>query len=145
MKMKLTEEQIKFLDKVCVGRWLLTPDGKIDNRNHVNMNDMNLTEIPVKFGRVDGQFFCNNNKLTTLKNCPDEVGWSYYISIRNNKLTEYFKTIKEEELIGIFDKLEWVEILHEYPFLINKVKPIMDRRKIKAFLNLYPHLKLYLE
>ena len=35
---------------------------------------MNLTTIPVKFGKVSGRFWCSNNKLTSLEGCPVEVG-----------------------------------------------------------------------
>jgi len=83
--MKLTEEQIKFLDDVCRGNWKLNSKGKVDVKGSVNMNSMDLTEIPVKFGRVEGWVDCAGNKLTTLKNCPDYVRED--INFSNNKLT----------------------------------------------------------
>jgi len=71
--MELTKEQIDFLDKVCDGReyWGLNPNGEVDVDGAVDMSGMQLTEIPVKFGRVNGNFHCYYNNLTTLKNCPD--------------------------------------------------------------------------
>jgi hypothetical protein len=75
-----------FLKKVCGGRWKMNDKGEIDVYGNVIMVDMNLTEIPVKFGRIDsGGFYCQSNKLTTLKNCPTYVGRDF--KCYNNQLT----------------------------------------------------------
>jgi hypothetical protein len=81
------KDREEFLDRVCGGRkyWTLNPNGEVDVKWSVNMNDMNLTEIPVKFGRVEVDFHCSGNNLTTLKNCPNSVNKDFWI--HNNKLT----------------------------------------------------------
>jgi hypothetical protein len=33
-----------------------------------------MEKLPVKFGKVSGYFACYENKLTTLKGCPNYVG-----------------------------------------------------------------------
>jgi hypothetical protein len=73
------DDKLEFLDKVCFGRhrWTLNDKGEIDVVGNVYMDTMNLTEIPVKFGRINGDFNCSNNKLTTLKNCPNIVKGSF--------------------------------------------------------------------
>ena len=78
--MKLTKEQIKFLDKVCFGRdkWKLNSNGEVDVDGSVSMSSMNLTEIPVKFGRVDGEFHCYVNNLTSLEGCSTSIGGNFY-------------------------------------------------------------------
>jgi hypothetical protein len=96
--MELTKEQIEFLDRVC-GEWKLNSDGEVDVDGDVNMYDMNLKEIPVKFGRVEGDFNCYYNYLTTLKNCPDFVVGNFWCG--DNILKEYFKNINEEDAINI--------------------------------------------
>jgi hypothetical protein len=169
--MELTEEQIRFLDEVCNGRkhWKLNSNGEVDVNSSVVMNSMGLTEIPVKFGVVKGVFYCYDNKLTTLKNCPNVIkgyfqcGWNdltsidftptsfsgkeSFIGISNNNLTDYFKNLKEEDF-KYWDKLDWewsAGILKEYPFLINIGKKYLSKRKLRLILNGYPLLKLYLE
>ncbi len=163
--MELTEEQIKFLDKVCYGRvyWALNENGKVDVGGDVKMNDMNLTEIPVKFGRVDGNFDCSNNNLKTLKNCPDYVGGDFRCNFNKltslefyptsidgkfdcykNNLTNYFKNLKEEDFPH-WDKLYWIYIIDEYPFLVNISKGGCCNINISYLLNRYPQTKLYLE
>lgn len=44
----------------------------------LNIYNMNLTEIPVKFYKINGSFSCSFNKLKTLKNCPKIVNGSFY-------------------------------------------------------------------
>jgi len=106
------------------------------------MSRRNLTEIPVRFGRVSGAFLCANNQLTTLKNCPTSVeGW---FNCYNNNLTDYFKNIKEEDF-PYWNKLDWYNILMEYPFLINIGKKYLSEKELKEVLNQIPLTKIYLE
>ena len=81
--MQLTKEQIEFLNKVCDGSWKLNSNGEVDVYGNVNMRNMNLIEIPVKFGSVWGNFDCyyNYNNLTSLKNAPKSVGGIYGATI----------------------------------------------------------------
>ena len=141
--MELTKEQIEFLDRVCSRRdeWKLNSNGEVDVDMSVFIVRMNLTEIPVKFGRVDGDVNCYDNNLTTLKNCPDSV--SGYFRCQLNNLTNYFKNIKEEDFPH-WDKFNWGSILEEYPFLINIGKKYLSK-DFKYYLDNYPQTKLYLE
>ena len=141
---ELTEEQIEFLDKVCFHRdhWKLNSNGEVDVYGGVFMAGMNLTEIPVKFGKVEVYFVCSRNNLTTLKNCPTYTEGLLYFS--KNNLTEYFKNIKEEDFPH-WDKLDWVDILREYPFLINISMKYMCKDNWYVILENIPQTKLYLE
>ncbi len=138
--MKLTEEQIEFLDRVCKGKYTLNSNGKVDVDGNVFMRGMNLTEIPVKFGYVAGNFYCNGNKLTTLKNCPDIVNFIFYC--QNNNLTDYFKNLKERDFPRI---IFWENVIPEYPFLINRLKNVTDYDTFKNFINTFPLTKIYLK
>jgi hypothetical protein len=44
-----------------------------------------MKKLPVKFGKVSGNFSCHGNKLTTLEGCPNYVGDYFFCS--GNKLT----------------------------------------------------------
>lgn len=37
-----------------------------------------MTELPIKFGKVEGSFFCNGNDLTSLKGSPEYVSGSFW-------------------------------------------------------------------
>ena len=45
-----------------------------------------LTELPLSFGEISGDFSCSRNYLTTLKGCPVRVNGDFYCSV--NKLTK---------------------------------------------------------
>ncbi len=60
-------------------------DFSFDVFTNVEISNMGLEEIPIKFGRVDGDFNCQNNQLKSLVNSPDIVGGNFDCS--NNKLT----------------------------------------------------------
>ncbi len=142
--MELTKEQIKFLDRVCYNSkyWILNENGEVDVDGNVNMRNMNLTEIPVKFGRVGGWFDCYNSNLTTLKNCPTSVNPSSGFYCFRNNLTEYFQNIKEEDF-PLWKNLDWGWIIKEYPFLINIAKKHIEYEFLKSMLICYPKTKLY--
>jgi hypothetical protein len=160
--MNLTKEQIRFLDNVCEDKWKLNSKGVVDVDGHIEIYDMKLTEIPVKFGRVNGYFNCGYNKLTTLKNCPDSVGSWFSCNNNNitsldcikeshieqslflgdNNLTDYFKNIKEEDF-PYWKNLHWGDVIPEYPFLINIGKKYFKNDGLKYYLNEYPSTKLY--
>ena len=137
--MKLTKEQIEFLDKVCTGEWTLNFNGEVDVGGGVFMQGMNLTEIPVKFGKVEGQFYCVNNNLTTLKNEPTLA--KNLFSCHGNNLKEYFKNIKDEDFSYWY--WDWWEILREYPFLINFTKNYVGKTTFKLFLDNIQQTKIY--
>jgi hypothetical protein len=151
--MKLTKKQIKFLDIVCFGKWEVDDDGCICVRNGtVHFTNMNLTEIPVKFKSVTissnepssiAYFDCSNNKLTTLKNCPDILGYGK-IAFTGNPLNDYFKNIKEEDF-PYWNNLYWGDVLREYPFLINIGKKYLPKDYVREILEEIPQMKIYLE
>ena len=167
--MELTKEQIKFLDEVVSGTWKLNSNGEVDVKGWVGMQGMNLTEIPVKFGSVWGDFNCSMNQLISLKNSPTSVGGNFYCYFNNltslegspssvgggwfdcsrnnltNKtnLTNYFKNTKEEDFPH-WGKLNWNFVLQEYPFLINIGKKYLSK-DFKYYLDKYPQTKIYYE
>jgi hypothetical protein len=84
---KLTQKQIKWLDKCTKGTWKLNPrTGLIDVKGDFKCNDQGLTSLQgVRFGVVSGDFICFDNSLTSLEGAPQRVGRGFYC--RNNSLT----------------------------------------------------------
>ena len=62
----------------------LNEDGSYDVEGNVDLSYMNLTKLPMKFGKISGSFTCVNNELTNLEGGPREVGGGFYCSY--NKL-----------------------------------------------------------
>jgi hypothetical protein len=78
------------IQKICrkydIRNYKVNEDLSIDVEGNVYISGKGLTELPLKFRKVGGDFYCdNNNKLTSLEGSPREVGGDFYCS--NNKLT----------------------------------------------------------
>jgi len=74
------EEYMKIVLRNCTKN----SDGTYSCEGNVNLTGLGLKKIPVRFKRVEGSFFCENNKLTTLEG-PKYVGGSYFCE--HNELT----------------------------------------------------------
>lgn len=70
---------IKCIEELGLDLKLATinEDGSVDYRADVNLNDCNLEELPIKFGKIDGDFTCSNNHLKTLKNAPHTIAGDF--------------------------------------------------------------------
>jgi len=57
----------------------------INVKGAVDINNLNLKEIEIQFGSVDGAFDCSWNYITNLKGCPFVIGNDF--SCTDNELT----------------------------------------------------------
>ena len=94
--LKPFNEEIWFIDnksdkKICkkygIVNYTINPDGSIDVNDYVYLYDYNLTKLPLKFNKVNGNFSCSNNKLTSLEGSPKEINGDFYC--RYNLLTSF--------------------------------------------------------
>ncbi len=154
----MTEQEIhNICDQYKIENYTINPDGSIDVDGNVNLSYMGLTKIPIKFNKISGRFWCNNNKLTTLKGSPKEVG--VYFECSNNKLTSlehcsnikrslYCSNNKLKNLIGIgivntniymynnpLESLEGFYGDYDKLYCDNKLK-IIRKQKLKLIENL---------
>jgi hypothetical protein len=81
-----TKEEI---DRVCkkygIMDYTINEDMSIDVVGNFYLFSKSLYKLPLKFNKVDGSFYCNDNQLTTLEGAPKIVGGDFYCN--NNKLT----------------------------------------------------------
>ena len=68
-----------------IENYTINDDGSIDVDGGVYLLNKGLTELPLTFNKVSGNFDCDYNRLTSLKGCPRWVGG--YFDCNNNKLT----------------------------------------------------------
>ena len=73
IKLKKRLENIKSRSKV-------NSDGSLDVEGNVGLTGLGLKEIPIKFNKINGDFYCSFNELVTLKNCPIEVNGTFSCS-----------------------------------------------------------------
>ena len=64
--------------KYNIINYTINDDGTIDVNGNVNLCNIKLTEIPLTFNKVSGDFDCGVNKLTSLKGSPRWIGGGFY-------------------------------------------------------------------
>jgi hypothetical protein len=89
MKYLKIYEDFKDIDSICkeygIKNYTIV-DGKVNVNGDVYLTYIGLLKLPVSFGIVTGNFYCSDNKLTSLEGCPDSVGGHF--DCVNNKLTK---------------------------------------------------------
>jgi hypothetical protein len=89
MKYLLESSKFNEIDQICrkygIRDYTLNGDGSIDVDGDVDLSYQGLSELPLKFGIVSGNFYCYGNQLTSLRGAPREVRGDFYCN--NNKLT----------------------------------------------------------
>lgn len=74
-----------WLDENRVHNYTINDDLTVDVKGSVNIYNNRLSNIPVKFNKVMGDFMCYKNRLTSLEGCPKYInGW---FDCSNNRLT----------------------------------------------------------
>jgi hypothetical protein len=64
----------------------INPDGTVDIEGTCFLKqNKKVNQLPVKFGKVSGGFYCSDNQLTSLVGAPQSVGGSF--NCINNQLT----------------------------------------------------------
>lgn len=81
-----TQKQIKQICKhYGIEKYIINADNSLDVIGTVNLFNMELRDLPLRFNHVLGNFLCHNNKLTTLKGAPVSVGLAFHCD--TNQLT----------------------------------------------------------
>jgi hypothetical protein len=67
--------------------YTINSDNTVDVNGNVNLYYRlgQMEKLPVKFGKVSGNFYCEYNNLTTLEHCPNYVGDHFWC--HENELT----------------------------------------------------------
>ena len=83
----LTPEQIEWLDNCTKGTWKLNPQtGLVDVEGDFDCSEQGLSDFKgVRFGVVKGNFWCEDNLLTSLVGAPQKVRGDF--DCRINQLT----------------------------------------------------------
>jgi hypothetical protein len=71
----------EYLSSDEVISWEINKDGLVDVEGDVHLdygNLGNLKKLPLKFGKVTGDFFCHQNELISLEGSPQWVGGDFY-------------------------------------------------------------------
>lgn len=77
-------EVAEICEKFRIKNWSLV-DGLVNVDGNVSLTLSKITNIPLKFGTVTGNFSCSSNYLSSLEGCPDRVGGEF--DCRFNEIT----------------------------------------------------------
>ena len=82
VKKQSYEQEVKsWCEEMGIQNYTINSKGEIDVDGNVDLMYRDFKELPYKFGKVTGYFDLSECKnLTSLKNCPDEVGSMFDIS-----------------------------------------------------------------
>ena len=75
--LKNKEEIQVWLDNHGVDNCSINDDMTVDVKGSVNLYDFGLTDLPVQFTTVSGDFECSENQLKSLAGSPRTVGGSF--------------------------------------------------------------------
>jgi hypothetical protein len=76
----------KICRKYGIENYTINDDLSIDVNESVHLNNKDLTKLPLKFNKIMGSFYCDGNKLQTLKGSPVYIDG--YFDCGNNKLSD---------------------------------------------------------
>ena len=140
MKYVKIYEDFNKIEDICkeyrIRNWTLNSDGTIDVDSIVDLSNKGLTQLPLKFGRVSGILYLENNFLKSLEGCPSFVGENFYFY--NNRITS-FKGCPSHvggdlycgdnpiyEVWKLFKDIDKIELFNEYD-IIRGDSVIIDR------------------
>lgn len=110
----------------------INPDLSINVKGDVDLSDKNLQSLPLKFSRVEGNFWANDNSLRSLEGSPEWVGGDYFVY--NNNLSNLIggpQIVKGEYSIqsNKVDSIEGfpLEVGSHFDLSYNKLKDIKPK------------------
>jgi len=69
MKYLKLYESFENIHEICrkheITCYTINPDGSIDLNSGLDLWSVGISKIPLKFHRVNGNFYCSNNRLTS--------------------------------------------------------------------------------
>ena len=72
------DEIIQLCEQYGIKNYSINLDGSIDVNGDVIMRGIGITEIPIKFNKVKGDFVISQNKIKFLDNSPVWVGGHFH-------------------------------------------------------------------
>ena len=113
-----------------INNYSINEDGSIDVDGDVNLSNYNLSKLLIKFGRVSGNFYCDNNQLTSLKGAPSYVRGHFYCSYNSLTSLEFAPSYVGHdfycsgnpifEIYSLFNNKKCIESINEYDVIQGK-------------------------
>lgn len=131
VKKKIRNFQIKRkLNKILVyGRYTIDDEGLVNSDGPIMIRVSKSKTIPVKFGKIEGDFKCCDGKLETLENAPNYVSGNFNCSKNNIKSLKGSPRFVGDYFDCSFNKLQNLEgcpeiILGHFGVHVNELKTL---------------------
>lgn len=82
-----------WLENHNVKNYTISKTGTVDINENMDLSRQEFTELPIKFGKIEGNFLCCDNNLTSLNGAPEYV--SGIFSCARNQITSLAGCPKE--------------------------------------------------
>ena len=123
------DEIHKICEKYYIKNYIINNDLSIDVNGNIDLDRKKLTELPLSFNVIKGNFVCSSNYLNTLKGSPNTVDGDFLCNNNNLTTLEHSPQIVTGLYACSFNKLK---SLKGCPTFINN-DFICDRTSIKSF------------
>jgi hypothetical protein len=78
----------RICEKYNIKNYTINYDLSIDVDDVVDLYAKGLTKLPLKFNKVNGDFYCSHNQLTSLEGAPNKVNGDFYCSFNQLRSLE---------------------------------------------------------
>lgn len=115
----LSRNEINYIIKrfrITIDRFEIDQSGRLNVFGSVRISDTKLKRLPLRFGKVSGDFHCYLNHLTTLEGAPHKVGGDFNCS---GNLLKSLKHAPQEVDGDFFCQENVLEKLDGAPRIIN--------------------------
>ena len=97
----MSEKEIhKICDELKIDNYTINPDGSIDVEGEVIIL-IYINELPIKFNKVNGNFYCHGNKLESFEYAPKIIRGDFGCEWNNIKSFEYFPSFVKDDFLCI--------------------------------------------
>ena len=142
-----------------IRNYTINENGYIDANGNVNLNDMKLTKLPLKFNEINGNFWCYfNYDLASLDGCPKYIGGNFDCSYchittfehfpkhiggdfncNNNPIFEIWKLFGDASKIELFNDMD---IIQDGVVILDRLNYFLEEigRPTVKFVNGYKYI-----
>ena len=108
--------EIKRLCNIFSLDYTINTDGSVDINGDADLSNAQLKKLPLKFGKITGNFYCGENEIKNLENSPYHVSGNFICSfnnlttlkgIENCTIDGDFKCVQSHDTIPVFE-YRWI-------------------------------------
>lgn len=84
-------------------------DGSINVNGAVDLSYLKLKKLPLKFNKINGDFNCSDNQLTSLEGAPKEITGDFYCNSNDLNDLSYIPNLIHGDFICYHNNVKFTE------------------------------------